>query len=808
MRTLRDALRAALRGAAARPAFAAVVVLTLAIGIGANTAIFTVADATLRRGLPYPDPDALVTIQETRARDGFERLEASYPNFLDWKLQARAFTALAGYGRREMLLTTATGADLVAGARTSPELFPILGARAQVGRLLGPEDERPDAPAVAVLSHAAWRSRFGGDAGVVGRTISLDEGPVTIVGVLAPGFVFAPVSDAVAFLPLRPEGDLLTRRNLHWVDVVGRLAPGRTLAEGRAELAAIAAGLAAAHPDANEGGGVHVAPLADLVLGKARQIVVFLLAAVGLVLLIACANAANLLLVRQTGRQQELAVRAALGASRAQLVALLTVEAVGYALAAGLCGVVLALWGVDLLVGAVPATLRGELPFLVAARVDAVALAVTFGLSLLTGVAVGVTTALRGARGDVADSLKDDGRASGGRATGRLRDALVVSEVALAFVLLAGAGLVGRSLLAVLATDPGFRLGGVVTAQVRLPERKYRENADRVAAHAELLRRVEALPGVTGAATVNTLPLSSGGNTVRYVVVGREVAPGALEPEANLRRASAGYFRALGVPLVAGRFFDGRDGAEGERVLLVNETLARQEFGSAAAAVGKELRFTYAADQPPRRVVGVVGDVRLGPLDAGAAPALYNAYDQSPGRAMSLVVRGPVTADTLRRTIAGLDAEIAVYDVATIEERVARAPWMFVRRFPALLVGLFGAIALGLTAVGIYAVLSYTVRQRRHEIGIRRAVGAREGQIVGMVVRQALALAAIGLALGLAGALAAARLLSSLLYGVSPWDPVVLVAVGGGLLLVGVIASALPALAASRVDPMEALRRA
>jgi len=804
MRTFGDALRAALRGAVARPGFSAVLLLTLAVGIGANTAIYTVADATLRRGLPYPEPDRLVALFETRGEGDFSQMEASYPNFADWRASARSFSALAGFGPRQALLTGAAGLEQVQTAKVLGDFFVALGTRAILGRTLTAADDAENAPPVVVLSHAAWRTRFGADPLVVGARLTLDGKPTTIVGVLEPSFAFAPAQNADFWLPARPTDALFVRRNLHWVNVIGRLAPGASADQARAEMGALVHGLAAAYPDANKGAGVRIVPLADIVLGRARPIVLLLLGAVGLVLLIACANAANLLLARQTSRQKELAVRAALGASRGQLVLLLTVEATVYTLVAGALGVFLALWCVDLLVGSVPPSVLASMPYLAVARVDASALAVTFALALITGVAVGVTVALRAARPDLSDVLKEEGRGTGGPRRGRLRDALVVAEVALAFMLLAGAGLVARSLLAVLAVNPGFEIRGLFTATIKLPDAGYPEDPQQMLAQNELLRRIEALPGVRSAGLINILPLGSGYNTIRFVVDGRPLAPGALEPEANIRSVSDGYFATMGVALVDGRYFDRRDGPATEPAIIVNRTLADRHFPG--GAVGQHIRFTFAKDQPLRRIVGVVGDEKLGPLDVAPRPALYVSYGQSPSTFMGLVVRGTIDATTARNAVAGLDPTIAFYDVAMMEDRVARAPWMFVRRFPALLVGAFALLALVLTAVGIYGVLSYTVRQRTHELGIRRAIGAPATHIFGLVLGRGAALAAFGLLIGLAGALAAARLLGSLLFGVAPWDPLTLATVGAGLLTVSLVASWLPARAAVRVDPMEALR--
>jgi putative ABC transport system permease protein len=472
-----------------------------------------------------------------------------------------------------------------------------------------------------------------------------------------------------------------------------------------------------------------------------------------------------------------------------------------YALAGGAVGIILALSALDLLVAGVPAVVLRSMPFLASAEVDAAALAVTFAISLITGVAVGVVSALRASRPDLADVLRSDGRSSADLPRSRLRDALVVSEVALAFVLLAGAGLVARSLLEVLAVDPGFDTRQLATARITLPD-SYDESLP--ATHDEILARIERLPGVRSAASTSVLPLGEGGNTIRFVVDGRPPQGDDLEPEANIRDISPGYFHTMGIAVLDGRAFDTGDRDGGEQVVIVNQSLADRHFPG--GAVGKHLVFTYAKTEKPRRVVGVVRDEKLGPLDASPRPAVYMPYAQGPNNGISLAVRGSVTGNDIVKAVRGFDPAIPVYEVETMEERMARAPWMFVRRFPALLVGAFASLALFLTAIGIYGVLSYTVRQRTHEIGIRRAVGAGQSDILRMVIGRAALLVGSGVGLGLAGALAGGRLLSSLLFGVSPWDPVTFSVVGTGLLLIGLLASWPPARAAMRVDPMEALR--
>ena len=643
MGVLRDALRAALRGAMARPGFAVLVVLTFAAGIGVNTAIFTVADASLRRGLPYPEPDRLVALFETRARRDFERTEASFPNYLDWRAGLRSYDGIGAYNTRSLTLAGADGAELIHAGLALGDFFRMLGARPALGRLIEPRDERPGAERVAVLTYASWRNRMGGDPRVLGRRLTIDGQPAVIVGVLASGFAFGPAGGPDLWMANRPEGGMRERRNLHWNNVVARLAPGATREGAQAEATALAGRLAAAYPDANQGAGIVLVPLGDEILGKVRPILLLLLCAAGLVLLIACANIANLLVARQLARGKELAVRAALGAKGGHLIALLTAEALLYALVGGAVGLVFALWALDALVAAVPDTVLQQMPFLAGARIDGAALAVTSAIAVATGLAVGVVSALRAARPDLAEVLKADGRASADPRRSRLRDALVVSEVALAFVLLAGAGLVARSLFQVLAVDPGFDARDLVTARITLPDAY--DDARAVAAHDEILGRLAALPGVRGAASTSVLPLGEGAVTIRFVIDGRPPPPGQLEPEANIRDISPGYFATMGIAVREGRAFSAADRAGGEEVVIVNQTLADRLFPG--GAVGQRIRFTFAPTQKPRPIVGVVADERLGPLDQLPRPAVYTPYVQGPNAGISLVVRGTVSGNDI-----------------------------------------------------------------------------------------------------------------------------------------------------------------
>ncbi len=803
---LRD-VRYALRGLLSRPGFAAVVVLTLALGLGVNTAIFSVVDATLIRSLPYRDPDRLVMVNETRPRDDFSQFEASYPNYLDWRARGH-IGELGGYGRNGAILATPNGSELIPTGVATSTFFGVLGVAPSLGRGFVPAEEQPGAAPVVVLTDAAWRARFGGDPQIVGRSVTLDGAPTTVVGVLPPGFTFAPVGRVEAWVPVPSSGPLRERRNLHWLNVVARLAPGVDCDAASREMSRIAGTLATEHPDTNAGNDALARPLRDVILGNVRPIVLLLLAAVGLVLLIACANVANLLLARSATRRKEIAVRAALGASRARLVRQLVTESAILALAGGAVGVVLAMWGVDLLMATIPDAVRAQMPYLAETRVDAVVLVASASLALATGVLVGLLPALRASNADIEGGLRDDSRATTGRGR-RFRDGLVAGEVAIAFVLLAGAGLVSRSLARVLDTDPGFDPKGLLTFRVLMPPDKYDKDEVVIAAEERARARLAALPGVAGVAVTSGLPLAGGGNTIRFILDGEVRDSGARDREANIREVSANYFGTMKIPVASGRAFDARDRQGSPEVVIVNRALARVMFPG-SDPLGRRITFTFAKDQPPRQIVGVVGDEKLAALDAPATPIVYLPFAQDAASGFSFAVRSAgdptALAAAARAAVTEIDSTIPIFALQTMDAMVQGSPAMFLRRFPVLVGGAFAALALLLAVVGVYGVVSYSVTERTREMGIRRAIGAQAGDIRALVVRQALIPVAVGIAAGIPVALALSRVWKGLLYETNAADPLTLAAAA---LLLAVVASAaglVPARRAARVDPMEAMR--
>ena len=794
-----------------QPGFALVAVVTLALGIGANTAIFSVIDAALLRSLPYSEPSRLVHLWETKRSRDFEQREASYPDFLDWRAQSgEVFEGVAGYTRQQYTLYTGGEAVRARGAAVTANFFDLLGARASVGRSFVEGEDAPDAARAVVISHGMWQRRFGGDRSVVGRDVALDGQSYTIVGVLPAEFEFAKLGEVDLWTPLQPTPDIASRRYMHWLKVVARLKPGVELSAARAQMDAIASRIEAEDPSAHANVGLRVVPLQEEIVGPVKSILILLLGAVGFVLLIACTNVANLLLARSTARRREIAIRAALGASRWRIARQLLTESVLLSLAGGAAGLMLALWGVDLLVAAIPSAQLAQMPYLRGLSLNANVLLFAAGLSLATGVLFGLTPALAASRADLQEAMKEGGRSSVSRGPRRLRDMLVVAEVALALVLLVGAGLLMKSLTAMLKVDPGFDTRNVLTMRVALPPARYADDANSARFYAELLRRVSSVPGVRGVAETSNLPLAAEGGTGTPRIVGR-AATDDETGESHMRTVSANYFDVMGLPLLKGRAFNERDDAQAPGVLLVNKTFAERLFPG-EDPVGQRVSFRFTAGRPPFEIVGVVGDEKVLSLDARTTPVIYFHEQQSPDSSAALVVRASdgVDADSLSRAVTNevraIDSEVPVFAAQTLEQMVAGSRATFMRRYPAYLTGVFACVALLLALVGIYGVISYSVTQRTHEIAVRVALGARTRDVLRLVVGHGLGLALAGVVLGTVGALALTRLIAGLLFGVSAADPTVYGLVSALLLAVALVACLAPARRATKVDPMEALR--
>ena len=813
--TLWQDIRHGLRLWVKRPGFTAVVVCTLALGIGANTAIFSVVNALLLRPLPFREPERLVMVWETMP--GNDERWVAPGNFLDWREEARSFERLEGYFDTRFNLTGAGEAERVDGVVVSGGLFQLLGAQAVAGRTLTADDDRA-ASRLAVISQGLWQRRFSGSREAIGRSINIDGEPTEIVGVMPAGFNFperaqvwvlghAGVPLSSSLVKAFPNASATTSRDIHIFNVVGRLRAGVSTEQAQGELSTIARRLELEHPETNKGLGTSVVSLQRQLVGDVRPALLVLLGAVSFVLLIACANVANLLLARATRREREMAVRVALGASRLRLIRQLLTESLLLAFAGGALGLLVALWGVDLFVALSP----GDIPRLAEVSADRGVLLYALLVSVVTGVAFGLFPALHATRLDLNGALKEGGRSGGeGGRRSRVRGALVVAEVALAQMLLVGAGLLITSFMRLSAVDPGFAPASVLTARVALSDDRYAEPGARARYYDATLERLRALPGVEEAGAVSNLPLSGGGFNRGIRLEGRPPAGPDENITADYQIASPGYFRALGITLLRGRQLAETDDERAPRVAIVNETLARRYFPG-EEVLGKRIAFGDASrEESWRTVVGVVADVRHKELGAEAFPGAYIPYrqDREKWNRVSFAVRASgdprALAASLRREIASVDADQPVTNVETMEEVVAASVKR--PRFITSLLAALALVAIALAAVGVYGVMSYTVTQRTHEIGVRMALGARPADILRMVVRGGMTLAGLGVATGLVSAFLLTRYLSGLLYGVSAADPLTFAAVSTLLVVVALLACYLPARRATKVDPMVALR--
>jgi len=811
METLLRDIRYGVRGLLKRPGFTTIAVVTLALGIGANTAIFSVVNAVLLRPLPYAEADRLVMPWGTRT-DPQERTNVSYPDFVDWQAQTKTLEYMAAYNSSEGLLREGDAdPELISGAAVSADLFPMLRVAPIMGRAFTRAEDQPGAARVVMLGYDLWQRRFNADPNIAGKQIRLGSISATVLGVMPAGFRFPATATKTEFLqPIASAiGERAKRRGSYSLRVVARLKPGVNASAAASEMRTIGVQLEQQYPDEGFRLGARFISLQDAVTWGTRTPLLVLLGAVGFVLLIACANVANLSLARAATRHREMAIRAALGAGRRRVMRQLLTESLLLSLLGGTLGLFVAWWGVQFLLASSPLAL----PRIKDVGLDANVLAFTAAISVLTGVIFGLAPALQASRADLQHSLKEGGRsATGDVLRNRVRAVLVVVEVALSLVLLVGAGLLGRSFVLLNEVRPGFEPERVLTTDVSLAKAKYPKPEQQQTRFAEILNRVAAMPGVESAAAIYPLPLGGDSNSGTFLIAGRPVPRNEDKPTSSHRVITPDYFRTLNIPVSHGRPFDARDNEHAPPVLIVNETFARRYFPG-TEALGQHIIIEGELGDnvlpPPREIVGVVGDVRHESLDADSGPEYYVPYTQAPAAFMSLVVKS--SSDNPSSLAAGLREAIKEMDkdqyVATIQpmtnlvrESVAR------RRFNAVLTGVFAVVALVLASIGIFGVLNYSVAQRTQEMGLRVALGAQTRDVLRLVLGQGIRLILLGLALGLVASFALTRVLAGMLFGVTPTDPVTFVAVS--LLLAGValLACYLPARRATKVDPLVALR--
>ena len=811
METLLQDLRFAVRMQLRTPGFLLVVVLTLGLGIGATAAIFTVVNSVVLRPLPYPQPERVVEVYEQNLARGWEWFSVSPTNYADWRDQNEVFEHIAAFSSYRKIGFNLTGdgrPERVVSAGVTPGFFPIFGLQPLLGRTFSTEEDVPGNDHVVVLTFGLWQRRFGGDPQIVGRSIELDGVAYQVVGVMPKALRYPDKVDLWVPLALTPEE--WQSRTVRSLQVRARLKPGVSLAQAQAQMSAIASRLERDYPASNTGFGVILYPMHDRVVGGVRPLLFLLLGGVLFVLLIACANVANLLLARGAVRQRELGLRLALGASHGRLGRQLITESLLLGLLGGALGLLLAVSGVRLLVAAAPAFM----PRLEEIRVDGSVLLFTLVVSLVTGVLFGLAPAWQVKRTNLAEVVGEGGRSgTGGRSRALLRQLLVITEVALALALLICAGLMGRSFLRLQQVDPGFRPGSVLTMELPLPTTKYATQPQQLAFYRELLERVDHLPGVSSAAVINRLPLTSVAFMWDFFKEGSP--PKSLDEvlATEYRTITPKYFDVMGIPLLEGRAFTEQDREDSPGVVIINEQMRRQFWGD-GPVLGQRIQLgTLIAEQYANlplmaEVVGVVGNVHQFQLSVPATPQVYMPASQYPFESVFLVARtaGKPEASTplVLSEIQNIDPQVPVYDVRPMERRVADS--VSGPRLAMTLFGVFSAVALFLAAVGIYGVMSYSVNQRVQEIGIRVALGADSRRILGLVVGQAMRLVLLGLAAGLVLGLGLSFLMRSLLFGISGQDPLTFVVTACALALVGALASAWPARRASRVDPMIALR--
>jgi macrolide transport system ATP-binding/permease protein len=798
-------LRFGLRQLRRNPGFATTAMVILALGIGASVAIFVFVDAALIKPLPYPNPTRLVAVNESTAL--FPRNNISYPDYIDWKRLNTVFSSMDVYTAHRFEFNTPSGTKSVHGLSVSAGFFETLGIRPLLGRDFRPGEDAVGASPVVILRYGAWQRRFGGRADVIGQTINLSGMAYTVVGVLPRDFEFAPRDIAEFFEPLRPSGECEKRRSCHNLDGVGRLKDGVTVFSASAQMEAIAQQLEKQYPDSNRGQGASIVPLSKAIVGDIKPILLVLLGGAGLLLLIACVNVSSLMLVRAESRRHEIAVRGALGASRLRLSRQFVTEALMLAASGSALGMGLAYAGMKGLTALISKDWMAGMPFLRGLGLNPRVLAFAACLAVLAGTLFALAPILRFRLSNMRDGLMENSRGSAGALWRRMGANLVVVELATAVVLLAGAGLLAKSLYRLLHEDLGFNPAHLATANVSLPYSVFSTDAKQIAFEHALLERASTMPGVQSAALTSVLPVSCNCNTDWVRFVGKPY--NGIHNEVNEREVSTGLFQTLQVKLKSGRFFNDSDDASKPKVVIVNQAFAEKYFPG-EDPIGKKLGDTALTPASIREIVGVVENFKDGGLDEDEWPAEYEPLDQYPGGYYSLVLRTSQNASAILPELASMvqavNPSVSVDWERTMSELIDDSQAAYIHRFAAYLVGCFAAVALVMGVVGLYGVIAYSVSQRTREIGVRMALGAQRGSVYRLVLGEASRLIGVGVSAGIAGSVGAATLMGKLLFGVHPWDAETLIAVAATLVLASLAASFVPARRAASINPTDALR--
>lgn len=806
METLLRDIRYGIRSLLKRPGFTAIAVITLALGIGANTTIFSTVDALLLHPFSFPNQDRLVVVWEQNRSLGYVRGSVAPGNFTEWRDQNQVCEQLVAIQQKSFDISDGTHPERSPGYGVTYGFFEALGVKAARGRTLLPDDSEPGHEQVVVLKHSFWQQHFAGDPGIVGKTINLNRKQFTVVGVMPADFNY-PYNAGEMWTPLVFDLEEQKDRGNHYLRVIGLLKPGVTVAHAQSGLHDIAQRAQQQFPETNSGRDASVVTLTDDAVRGARTGVPILMGAVVFVLLIACANVANLLLVRAASRERETAVRLALGARRSDVIRQALTESALLGLLGGALGLLISIWAIAALARGIPEDYSRFIPGWGRLGINFTVLAFTFGLSMLAGMVAGLAPVWHSTRTNLNEALKAGGRSDSGTSShNRLRSVLVVSEVALSLVLLIGAGLMVRSFVEMLRADLGIKPENVLALQISLPRDSYEDKSKKLAFYDQLLARVGVLPGVVRAGAVNIVPFSSGDNSSTFQIIGQPPFPQGREPDAQVRVTTPDYFDAIGTGLRRGRLFNAQDDANATRVVLINEAFARR-FLPSQEPIGQRLNFG-GGEKETQEIIGVVADVKNDDLDEAVDPIAYSPYAQNPWWTMSLVIRGTQDptrlASAVRSEVQALDPNLPVSNIKPVRQMIDER--ISPKRLMTYILGVFALIALLLASIGIYGVMSYAITQRTREIGVRMALGAQAVDVLKLVIKNGMTMALVGVAIGLAGAFALTRLLANLLFKVSPTDVATFAAVSVSLIVVALMACYVPARRATKVDPLVALR--